>query len=77
VSDEEMIEITTAPDDYETVRDQLESSGYRFADASLGPVPITTVRLDDETMRLDMEKLRDALNAHDDVQDVFDNWEEA
>lgn len=77
VSDEEMIEITTAPDDYETVRDQLESSGYRFADASLGPVPITTVRLDDETMRMDMEKLRDALNAHDDVQDVFDNWEEA
>lgn len=74
--DDEMFEIVTTPEDYETVREALENEGYRFADASLGPVAMTTVRLDDEVMQVQMEKLRDALNGHDDVQEVFDNLDD-
>ncbi|HHT44285.1 MAG TPA: YebC/PmpR family DNA-binding transcriptional regulator [Fastidiosipila sp.] len=77
VADDEMIEILTTPDDYETVREHLETEGFRFADASVGPVAMTTVRLDDVAMQEQMEKLRDALNGHDDVQDIFDNWDES
>lgn len=77
VADDEMIEILTTPDDYETVREHLETEGFRFADASLGPVAMTTVRLDDVSMKEQMEKLRDALNGHDDVQDIFDNWDDS
>lgn len=75
VADDEMIEILTTPDDYESVRETLENEGYRFADASVAPVAMTTVQLDDSAMREQMEKLRDALNGHDDVQDIYDNWE--
>lgn len=74
--DDEMFEIVTSPDDYDAVREALENEGYRFADASVGPVAMTTVRLDDEIMQVQMEKLRDALNGHDDVQEVFDNWDD-
>lgn len=77
VADDEMIEILTTPDDYETVREHLETEGFRFADASVGPVAMTTVQLDDVAMQEQMEKLRDALNGHDDVQDIFDNWDES
>lgn len=77
VADDEMIEILTTPDDYETVREHLETEGFRFADASVSPVAMTTVRLDDVAMQEQMEKLRDALNGHDDVQDIFDNWDES
>lgn len=77
VADDEMIEILTTPDDYETVREHLETEGFRFADASLGPVAMTTVRLEDVAMQEQMEKLRDALNGHDDVQDIFDNWDDS
>lgn len=74
--DDEMFEIVTTPEDYDAVREALENEGYRFADASVGPVAMTTVRLDDEIMQVQMEKLRDALNGHDDVQEVFDNWDD-
>lgn len=77
IADDEMIEILTTPDDYDTVREQLETGGFRFADASVAPVAMTTVRLDDSAMKEQMEKLRDALNGHDDVQDIFDNWDDS
>ncbi|NLM79205.1 MAG: YebC/PmpR family DNA-binding transcriptional regulator [Ruminococcaceae bacterium] len=73
--EDEAYEITTTPEDYEDVRKTLEAQGYAFLDVSLGPVPLTWTQLTDPDMEQNMEKLIDRLEEHDDVQEVFHNWE--
>lgn len=69
-------EITTAPADFSAVREQLEEKGYSFSSAEIEMVPQTYVTLTDEKDLLHMEKLIDALEDNDDVQNVWHNWEQ-
>jgi len=73
--EEEVFEVTTAPEDYYTVKDALEAKGYEFLDSSLGLVPENWVSASDEETVLKIEKLIDMLDEHDDVQEVFHNFE--
>jgi YebC/PmpR family DNA-binding regulatory protein len=75
-ADEDSFEITTSPEDYSTVRDQLETQNYTFADVSLGPVPTVWAKLEDEELIDKMEKMIDRMEELDDVQEVFHNWEQ-
>jgi YebC/PmpR family DNA-binding regulatory protein len=75
-SDAEMTLITTSPDDYDAVVEALEKKGYIFTDSSLGPVASSTVTLTDEAQIENVQKLLDVLEDHDDVQDVYHNWED-
>lgn len=74
--EEEYFEISTDPDNMGTVRDALEAKGYSFASAEVDMIPQTTVTLTDEHDLLMMEKLIDALEDNDDVQEVYHNWDE-
>lgn len=74
MAEEEIYEITTAPGNYQAVREALEKQGYAFLDLSLGPVPVTWAELSDPDLVEKMEKLIDKLEEHDDVQEVFHNW---
>lgn len=74
-AEDEVYIVTTAPADYHQVRDALEKKGYVFADTSLGPVPVTYTELTDPDMAEKMEKLIERLEEHDDVQEVFHNWD--
>ncbi|MCL2884366.1 MAG: YebC/PmpR family DNA-binding transcriptional regulator [Oscillospiraceae bacterium] len=71
--DEDLFEIVTEPDDFSAVRDALEAKGYRFVSAQLELVPDTYVTVEDEEMRGKLEKLFEALDDNDDVQDVWNN----
>ncbi|HHU07067.1 MAG TPA: YebC/PmpR family DNA-binding transcriptional regulator [Clostridiaceae bacterium] len=71
---EEMFEIITAPEEYHKVREGLTESGYEFSDVSLAPQPLNWVDLNDEEQIQQMEKLIEAMEDHDDVQDVYHNW---
>jgi len=71
----EGVEITTAPDATLEVREAMEEKGYSFEMAQAEYLPATYVKLDtDDTAR--MEKLLELLEANDDVQEVWHNWEE-
>jgi len=74
-SSDEGFEITTSPDDFNTIRDGLSEKGYIFAMAELSYVPQNTVTLTDEEDIKKMTKLIDMLEDHDDVQEVYHNWE--
>ncbi len=67
-------EITTSPEDFRSVRDELEKS-YTLASAAVQLVPQTMVSLTDETQIQQMTKLLDSLEDNDDVQDVYHNWD--
>ncbi len=72
---EDLFEIYTPPQDFYVVREALEKKGYAIADSSIRMVPITWVRVEDPEVREKMEKMLEVLEEHDDIQEVFHNWE--
>lgn len=74
-SEEEGFEITTAIEDFNEIRDGLKNEGYEFVMAELTYIPQNTVALTSDADIKNMEKLIDMLEDHDDVQEVYHNWE--
>ncbi len=75
--EEEVFEITTAPDDFGTVLENLEKKGYSFVSAAVEMVPQNYVKLESEEDIKNMEKLVELLEDNDDVQNVWHNWDQA
>lgn len=63
--------IYTDPNDFSEVRDKLEAAGCTFLSAERELVPATTVSITDPELVLKINKLIDALEDYDDVQNVF------
>ena len=74
--EEDCFTIYTEPDDCGKVASALEGKGYVFASAQVEMVPQNYVKLTDEEDIKNMEKLIDALEENDDVQNVYHNWEQ-
>ena len=74
-ADEDVFEIDTEPDDFSGVRDDLEAKGYTFVSSEVEMVPSTYTKLTDEDSMLKMQRLLDALEDNDDVQNVWHNWD--
>ena len=74
-SDGEVFEIYTEKDDLYAIKETLESAGYAIASAEPDKIPSTYVTLtsadDIKYMRLLLENLEE----HDDVMNVYHNWE--
>lgn len=75
MTDDETFEIYTEPEDFSSVREDLESKGYEFVSAEIEMVPSTFTSISDEESVLKMKKLLDMLDDNDDVQNVFHNWD--
>ena len=74
-SEEEVYEITTAPENFSEVREKLETEGLEFLEAGVQMVPSTYVALD-EAGSARMERLIEMLEDLDDVSEIYHNWEE-
>ena len=75
-AEEEVFEIVTEPGDFSAVRDALSEQGYTFISAEVEKVPSVYVNLTDEDDIKKMNLLLEHLEEHDDIVDVFHNWEE-
>ena len=71
--DEDVFEILTAPNDFSTVRENLEKQGYSFLSAEVQKIPQNTVAVTDPDTILKIQKMLDLLEANDDVQNVYHN----
>ena len=71
--DEDVYEILTAPNDFSTVRENLEKQGYSFLSAEVQKIPQNTVAVTDPDTILKIQKMLDLLEENDDVQNVFHN----
>ena len=71
--DEDVYEILTAPNDFSTVRENLEKQGYSFLSAEVQKIPQNTVAVTDPDTVLKIQKMLDLLEENDDVQNVFHN----
>lgn len=75
VEEESEFQILTAPEDFEDVRSALEESGVTFLDASISMIPQNTVEVVDEKIARSLMKLMESLEDHDDVQNVYANFD--
>ncbi|MBB5265158.1 YebC/PmpR family DNA-binding regulatory protein [Catenibacillus scindens] len=74
--EEDSYEITTAPDDLGTVRENLEAAGIPMASAEVTMIPQTWNTLTNEEDIKKMNRILDLLDEDDDVQNVYHNWDE-
>ena len=74
--EDDMFEILTDPDAFEEVRSSLEKSGVPMLSAEVTMIPQNYVSLTDEEGVKNLRKTLDLLDADDDVQSVYTNWEE-
>lgn len=74
--EEDSFEVLTAPDDFDAVHKALEEANIPMAQAEVSMIPQTYVTLTDETDLKNINKILDLLDAEDDVQEVYHNWDE-
>ncbi len=75
IEEETEFQILTAPEDFDSVRSALEEDGVTFIEASLSMIPQNTVEVTDEKIGKNLLKLIESLEDHDDVQNVFSNFD--
>jgi YebC/PmpR family DNA-binding regulatory protein len=73
-ADEKNFEITTAPQDFEKVKQALTDKGIKFQDAEITMIPSTTIKLAGNEAK-QLLGLIEALEDHDDVQNVYANFD--
>ncbi|MEG6585572.1 YebC/PmpR family DNA-binding transcriptional regulator [Dendrosporobacter sp. 1207_IL3150] len=73
-TEDESFEITTSPEEFHQVQEVLEKNNIQTSIAQITMIPETTVELNaDDAVK--MLKLIDALEDHDDVQEVYSNMD--
>ncbi|NLL19129.1 MAG: YebC/PmpR family DNA-binding transcriptional regulator [Clostridia bacterium] len=73
--DDGIAEIITTPEDFDTVRDTLSGAGYNIESAEYTKIPQNTIEINDPEQAKQVLKLMDLLEDHDDVQDVYANFD--
>ena len=72
--EDEVFIITTAPDEFGTVREALEAEGLEFLEAAVKMIPDTYTEIDEDAAKK-FQKMLDLLEDDDDVQEVYHNAE--
>ena len=75
IEEESEFQILTAPEDFDEVRGALEEAGVSFLEATISMIPKNTVDVTEEKAGRGLMKLMDSLEDHDDVQNVFSNFD--
>jgi len=75
VEEDNVFQVETSPDDFESVREALEADSVTFIEASVAMVPQNTVDITDEKTARQILTLLERLEDHDDVQNVYANFD--
>ncbi|MGN0519826.1 MAG: YebC/PmpR family DNA-binding transcriptional regulator, partial [Candidatus Fimenecus sp.] len=75
LSDGDVYEIRTEPNDMGLVRDDLEAKGYKFISAGVEYIPSTYTKLTDPDDIQNMGRMLEMFDESDDIQEVYHNWE--
>ena len=75
VEEESEFQVLTAPEDFNAVREMLEGNGVTFLEASISMIPQNTVDVTDEKTAKRLLTMMETLEDHDDVQNVYANFD--
>lgn len=73
-ADEDMFELTCAPENFSTVRESIEKAGYELAEAEVRLIPQNYTSVGDKAGSI--QRLLDMLEDLDDVQNVYHNCDD-
>jgi len=74
-TEDDQIVVTATPQAFEAVKQALQSAGFAVESAELTMVPSSTVRVEDSAQAKALLALLDALEEHEDTQQVFANFD--
>ena len=75
VADEEDFKVVTAPESLQEITEGLEKIGYKIKSAEKTRTPENTVPVEDETSAKLLLRLLNSIEEHDDVQNVYANFD--
>lgn len=73
--EEESYEIITAPEDFENVKRVLEEASIEVTMAEITMLPKNYIKIDEPKKASQMTRLMDTLEDHDDIQNVYANFD--
>lgn len=73
--EDDTYKVITSPENFQTVVEGLEAAGFTIQSADLSRIPQNTVEVTDEKTAEQILKLLDKLEEHDDVQNVYANFD--
>ncbi|MDO4477751.1 MAG: YebC/PmpR family DNA-binding transcriptional regulator [Lachnospiraceae bacterium] len=74
--EDDCFEILTDPESFDEVKKSLEEAGIPMAEAEVTMIPQNYVTLSSEADKASLQKILSLLDASDDVQYVYHNWDE-
>lgn len=74
--EDDSFEVLTTPDNFEAVRSALEAENIAMAQAEVTMIPQNYVELSADEDITNINRILDLLDAEDDVQEVYHNWDE-
>ena len=75
LTDDDVYEIRTEPNDMGLVRDDLEAKGYKYISAEVAYIPSTYTKLTNPDDIQNMGRMLEMFDESDDIQEVYHNWE--
>ncbi len=72
--EDDTFEVTTEPDAMETVNEAIEKAGLPISEASVTMIPQSTIKLE-RKQAIQVLKMMETLEDHDDVQNVYANFD--
>ncbi|MFA5537192.1 MAG: YebC/PmpR family DNA-binding transcriptional regulator [Bacillota bacterium] len=73
--DDEVAEIVTEPEDFEAVKQALSAAGFKIQTAEYTKLPQSSIDISDPEQAKQVLNLMNLLEDHDDVQDVYANFD--
>ncbi len=73
--EEDSIEVVTAPDDLDKIKEFLSAQNIKYSTAEVTMVPNSTISVTDKNTAEKVLNLMDALEDHDDTQQVYANFD--
>lgn len=74
IIEDETIQILTEPKDFEEIKEEVKKQNLKISDAEIAMIPSNTVKVEGKTAE-QVIKLMEELEDHDDVQEVYANFD--
>ncbi len=75
VDEEEVYKVITAPEDFQSCVENLEKNEFKGKSAELTRIPENLIEITDEKIAANILRLMSKLEEHDDVQNVYSNFD--
>ncbi len=75
LDEDDIYKVITSPEDFQTCVETMEKNGFKGKSAELTRIPENLIEITDEKVATNILRLMEKLEEHDDVQNVYSNFD--